>query len=337
MTRDWVWMTSILIRNSSPGGEPGFGYISFSPSWEDHMATFLWGRRPRALTIAAALAALSALSACAPRQTIVPPLTPTPSASRQVGQFVWYDLLTNDLEGAKRFYGGLFGWTFDDGGEESPVYTTILHGGRPIGGIADTREMRQDVNVSQWVSNLSVPEVDRAVEEVLRLGGTLTAGPQDMPDRGRVALVRDNQNALLALVSSPTGNPPLDRTEVGGWLWTELWTRDAEASLGFYEGLVGYENVEYDARNPGDYYLLQRDGLILAGVLAYDFEVVEPNWLPYILVEDPAELVERVTELGGQVIFPPDPQIRGGNVAVIADPSGAAVTIQKWPPEGLGR
>ena len=199
--------------------------------------------------------ALTALTACSPRQTIVPPLTPTPSAYHKVGQFVWYDLLTNDLEGSKHFYGELFGWTFDDGGEESPVFTTILHNGRPIGGIADTREMQQDVNVSQWVSNLSVPDVDRAVEKVLRLGGSVSGEPQDLPHRGRVAVVRDDQNALLALVSSPTGNPPLDRTEVGGWLWTELWTRNAEASLAFYEGLVGYESVEYEAQNPGDYFL----------------------------------------------------------------------------------
>jgi len=282
---------------------------------------------------------LLGLSACAPTQTLLPPLTPTPTANRQVGQFVWYDLLTNDLEGAKRFYGELFGWTFDDGGESSPVYTSILHNGRAIGGIADTGEMERevDVNVSQWVSSLSVEDVDLAAAEVVRLGGEIRGEPQDLPNRGRVAVVRDNQNALVALVTSTTGDPVMDRTEVGGWLWTELWTRDAEASISFYEELMGYEAVPYEAENPGDYFLLERDGLTLAGILAYDFEVVEPNWLPYILVDDPASLVEKVVELGGQVIFPPNPEVRGGGVAVIADPSGAAVTIQKWPPEGLER
>lgn len=250
---------------------------------------------------------------------------------------MWYDLLTNDLEGSKRFYGELFGWTFEAGGKESQAYTTILHNGRPIGGMADTREMEREVNVSQWISNLSVPDVDQAVKEVVRLGGTLNSGPQDLPHRGRIAVVRDNQNAVLALVSSPTGDPPLERAEVGGWLWTELWTRNASASLGFYENLIGYEAIEYQARNPGEYFLLERDGLTLAGVLAYDFEAVEPNWLPYVLVEDPAPLVDRVEELGGRIIFAPDPEVRGGDVAVIAGPSGAAVTIQKWPPEGLNR
>jgi len=291
---------------------------------------------PRGVPLGAltATVALAVLSACAPRQTIVPPLTPSPSDSRHVGQFVWYDLLTNDLEGVKAFYGGLFGWTFDDGGEESPVFTTILLKGRPIGGIAATQEMEREVNVSQWVSSLSVADVDRAVSEVVRLGGTVTAEPQDLPHRGRVAVVRDNQNALLALVSSPTGDPPLERSEVGGWLWTELWTRDAAASVAFYEALVGYEAVPYEDTQPANYHVLQRDGQNLAGVLAYDLPGVEPNWLPYVLAEDPASLMGRVEELGGRVLFPPDPEIRGGGVAVVADPSGAAITIQKWPPEG---
>ena len=298
------------------------------------MKIISWGSRtrwPGALTVA------MTFSACATPQPVVPPLTPTPTNARGIGQFVWYDLLTSDPEGAKRFYGSLFGWTFDAGGEASPVFTTILHNGRPIGGIAATEEMSRQVNVSQWVSNLSVPDVDQAVEDVRRLGGTVAAEPQDLPNRGRMAVVRDNEGALLALVSSPTGDPPLNRTEVGGWLWTELWTRDAEASLGFYEGLLGYQAIAYEDQTPGEYYLLQRGGVNLAGVLVYDLEYVQPNWLPYILVEDPPSLVERVEELGGRVLFPPNPEVRGGGVAIIADPSGAAVTIQKWPPEGLDR
>ncbi|MGW8268008.1 MAG: hypothetical protein ACWGSQ_16695, partial [Longimicrobiales bacterium] len=68
------------------------------------------GVRNRGLMLTVALATLSA---CAPKTTIVPPLTPTPSNARHIGQFVWYDLLTSDVEGVKRFYGDLFGWTFD--------------------------------------------------------------------------------------------------------------------------------------------------------------------------------------------------------------------------------
>jgi len=138
-------------------------------------------------------------------------------------------------------------------------------------------------------------------------------------------------------VSSPTGDPPLDRTEVGALVWTELWTRDGDSSLSFYEALVGYDHSAFDHRAGGDYYLLEKGGTRQAGVLVYNLDGVQPNWLPYVLVEDPTPLVQKVEGLGGRVIFPPSPEARGGSVAVIADPSGAAITIQKWPMEGLDR
>ena len=30
------------------------------------------------------------------------------------GRFVWHDLLTKDVSAARRFYGELFGWRFED-------------------------------------------------------------------------------------------------------------------------------------------------------------------------------------------------------------------------------
>jgi hypothetical protein len=58
---------------------------------------------------------------------------------------------------------------------------------------------------------------------------------------------------------------------------------------------------------------------------------VTPLWLPYVRVADPAAVVAKVAGLGGQVLLKPDPKHRNGTVAVIADPTGAEVAIQKWP------
>jgi hypothetical protein len=66
-------------------------------------------------------------------------------------------------------------------------------------------------------------------------------------------------------------------------------------------------------------------------------DAVQPNWLPYVLVDDPGTLADRVEGLGGRVLLPTDPSRRNGSVAIIADPTGAALTIQKWPPEGQDR
>ena len=110
-----------------------------------------------------------AVSACAAGVT-VPPLTPTPTGTEQVGKFVWFDLLTDDVQGVARFYRGLFGWEFATSSDDS-TYTVILHRGTPIGGVVYTDRLAQDVKTSQWLSSLSVPDIEGAVEEIRGAGG----------------------------------------------------------------------------------------------------------------------------------------------------------------------
>ena len=38
------------------------------------------------------------------------------------GRIVWHDLMTNDVEGARRFYSGLFAWCIKTEGEWSFIY-----------------------------------------------------------------------------------------------------------------------------------------------------------------------------------------------------------------------
>ena len=73
---------------------------------------------------------LLVLAACA-TITNVPPITTADASSHREGEFVWYDLLTEDLAQAERFYGELLGWTFTE--TDVPGYSLIEHGGRPIG------------------------------------------------------------------------------------------------------------------------------------------------------------------------------------------------------------
>jgi predicted enzyme related to lactoylglutathione lyase len=52
-----------------------------------------------------------------------------------------------------------------------------------------------------------------------------------------------------------------------------------------------------------------------------------------VRVDDPAALAERVTELGGSVVIAPRPDVRDGTLALVLDPSGAPVALQKWSPQ----
>ncbi|UCG84910.1 MAG: VOC family protein [Gemmatimonadota bacterium] len=263
---------------------------------------------------------------------MLPPVTATATGEHQPGKFVWRDLLTHDLPGVKQFYGDLFGWQFQDAGGEDSIYTVITHDGQPIGGIVYTARQGDVPNRSQWVSYLSVPDVDRAAAQVSDAGGEVFTPPRDYPDRGRLAVVSDPQGALLALVTASAGDPVDRDPAINEWMWTELWTDDVEAAASFYRELVGYEFQAIEIYEGSEYLLFQRDGTARAGVIAIPWEGVRPNWLAYVRVADPVAVAARVVSLGGSVFLEPDDEVRNGDVAIVVDPSGAALTVQRWPP-----
>lgn len=271
------------------------------------------------------------LGACAGGGRQIPPMTPQPTNVHHLGKFVWYDLLTHEVKEVEQFYGGLFGWEFEEGFGESGDFTLITHHGLPIGGIAFVDTLPGGISRARWVPSLSVSDVDRAVEQSLTAGGVVYFEPEDLGERGRIAVVGDPQGAVLAFVKGAGGDPSDVDPPDGGWLWTELWTRDLEAAISFYSSLVGYEVETVDTSVLQDYTVLRRDGRARAGVRQLPWEEVMPNWLPYVRVADPRAVADRVESLGGRVLIAPADSIRAGSVALIADPSGGVLAVQKWP------
>jgi predicted enzyme related to lactoylglutathione lyase len=116
----------------------------------------------------------------------------------------------------------------------------------------------------------------------------------------------------------------------GRFFWMEYLANDADSAVAFYSSLAGYESGVTQTEHGIAYHVLRR-GRSRAGVLKSPFDGVRPVWLPYVLVDDPAALAARVASLGGRVILAPRPEIRRGSLAVVADPSGAALALQKYP------
>ena len=258
--------------------------------------------------------------------TVVPSL-PGPHGPLQQGRFVWYDLITEDVDRTMQFYSGLFGWEFQE--EADGLLHVARSNGRRIASIVDVRETEQDVDGGAWFSSVSVENVDAAV----RLGGargSINVPPTELPDRGRYAVINDPQGAVFVVLRAAAGDPVEPETiGFGEFLWTELWTTDARAAVGYYESVLGYtsELLADDARQ---YHLMSRDGEPRAGIGQLPPGDAEPAWLPYVAVSDAAEIVRRVPGLGGSVLIAPDAMVRG-SAAVIADPSGAIFAVQEWP------
>jgi predicted enzyme related to lactoylglutathione lyase len=253
-------------------------------------------------------------------------LSPTPL----LGKFVWRDLVTENPDTVKPFYAALFGWEFEEGRALGAPYTLVKSGGQYIAGISRTRRPRPDQPVSQWLSFMSVADVDRAVEQTRAAGGSVVAGPLDLPNIGRGAVVLDPDGAPLGLLRSSIGDPA-DTPEpaLNRFLWTEHLSRDPQASADFYVTLAGFELRKIDfAGKP--YWVLVR-GRERAGLLRNPIAVDRPIWLPYVRVTDPAASATLAAKLGGRVLLAPRKDLRNGTLALIADPSGAVLALQKWP------
>ena len=260
------------------------------------------------------------LSGCASKQAAsLPAITPTPTGQHQVGKFVWFDLLTEDVQGAQNFYSELFGWRVEG---QSSDYIVIYAGDKPIGGIAPHESKDPEKLESLWLASLSVENVDRAVSATKSRYGKVLDGPFDVKGRGRMAVIQDPEGAELILLRADGGDPADETVKSGEWLWVDLFTRDAKTANEFYGSLAGYTAQTVKTEEDHSYNLLEKDDRALAGVVEIPWEDVEPNWLPYVKVDDLEGTISLAENLGGVLI------LRLENVAVIADPTGGVFGIQ---------
>jgi predicted enzyme related to lactoylglutathione lyase len=278
------------------------------------------------------LVAITLAGACASAPHL-PPLNPGATGEVTPGRPAWHDLVTSDLEAAKRFYAGLFGWTFRDFDVKAGKYALASLGGRPVAGLLQPASLA--VNVSQWVTYFSVPDVDAAAAAGAQAGARVAVAPRDIAKQGRAALLIDPQGAPVAVARLKGGDPPREAPALNGWLWVDLWTRDPEASSAFYRNLLGLEPAVAELAG-AQVTVLGRDGRAYAGVIRIPQPDIRPNWLPVVRVADAQAIADRAAQLGGRVVLAPRQDIRQGRAAIVADPTGGAVAVHVWdvPPPG---
>ncbi len=254
-----------------------------------------------------------------------------------IGKFVWHDLITDDIEGSRRFYGGLFGWSFEDsqrpGGGE---YTLIRANGRYLGGILYLPDPGDGTEYSRWLAYLSVADVDRAVATNGDFGGEVLRPARQVGQVGRAAVISDPQGAVVGLLRSDRGDPDDSAPEAPGQIvWNELLAVDEAEAADFYGALAGYD-VRRLARRGGEYYVLEAGQTPRAGVLENPLDGIQPAWLTYFAVSDPAAAAARVEALGGTVLLAPAPELREGTMTLVADPGGALLVLHQMIPGTRG-
>jgi uncharacterized protein len=108
------------------------------------------------------------------------------------GNFYWNELLTPDVERAKRFYEKTIGWTFepmpmDDGA----TYWVAKIGDKPVAGLFPTNRAEFKGVPESWMSYLAVDDVDARVKKAVAAGAKLMRPIFDVPGVGRIAILTE--------------------------------------------------------------------------------------------------------------------------------------------------
>lgn len=250
---------------------------------------------------------------------------------KPAGTPIWYELMTPDPDGAKRFYDAVVGWTVE-APPPGPVdyrMITAADGGHVGGMMRMTPDMLSGGARPAWLMYVHVEDVDATVAQARELGAPVFVPPTDIPGVGRFSLMADPQGATFYVMRpsgdgestsfSPDGRP-------GRCAWNELSTTDLQSALAFYGPLFGWENRETMDMGPmGGYHFLDL-GETRLGAMA-EMKDRPAQWSLYFTVADIDASVARVREGGGAIEMGPMEVPGGQRIVLGRDPQGAGFAL----------
>jgi len=260
----------------------------------------------------------------------------------------WVDTEQPDVEAAIAFYGGLFGWTFEDAmpaGAPSRYVIAQLGGGdaAAIGGPYQ--------GTPAWNTYVSVDDADAVAQRLVAGGAAIETAPTDAGEGGRGAVMTDPEGVQFRIWQPRKRFGVQVANEPGAWNFSDLHTGDAEAAIAFYRDAFGWQFEDLGLatliRRPGygdhleatvDPDIRVRQSKVSAPVGFEDaiarLDATGPgeqaHWHVSFTVADRDRAVVDAERLGGQVVDTAD---RGWTrTALIRDPQGAEFTASQFEP-----
>lgn len=243
------------------------------------------------------------------------------------GTFCWADLATTDQDGAKAFYGQLFGWEAEDMPVgDGAVYSMMRRDGKNVAAIATQPQQQRDAGAPPaWQSYVSVESADATASRASELGATVHAGPFDVLEAGRMAVIQDPQGAFFLLWQPRNHFGAALVNAPGALAWNELGSPDHDASAAFYRDLFGWETSEFET-SPDPYLIVSNGGHGNGGIRPAIPPGTPPYWLVYFGIDAIDDGLAKVEQLGGtKLAGPVDIQI--ARIGIVQDPQGAVFAL----------
>jgi uncharacterized protein len=265
----------------------------------------------------------------------------------------WVDTTQPDPDAAVTFYGGLFGWEFEDAmpaGSDGKYFIARIRGGdvAAVGSIPESAPP-----TAMWNTYIWVESADETAAKVRDAGGAVLNEPFDVSDAGRMAVFADPEGAVFCVWQARSHKGAGIVNEHGALNFNGLHTRDAAAAKSFYGAVFGWRTLIVDGgaemwTQPGygDHLELGDPGLrrriaefgatpgfedVVATIAPIPAE--EPDtpahWDVTFGIDDADAAAAKAIELGGRAIVPPL-DVPWARMTVIADPQGATFIASQF-------
>lgn len=263
----------------------------------------------------------------------MPSITSPATADHRVGKVIWLDLETTHLATDKAFYTGLFGWEFRDYQADGMDYAVAMQSGHPVAGMLQRQVRKGEERRSAWIPFIAVRDVDAVVSTALKHHAQIDSDPENLPLRGRQALLTDPEGVRFGILTSSSGDPPDTAPAAGTWLWTALVARDSGDEAVFYQQVFGYALLGMPTNAGFERIRLSSDGQARISVseMPADTASLRPYMIHFVRVANAADSVARALTLGGRVVLNVQRNAHGDQSAVLADPTGARFGITELP------
>lgn len=260
------------------------------------------------------------------------------------------DTLTPDLDAAKRFYGGVFGWEFAGpgpmpGDPPGEYYIAQLRG-QEVAGIGSAPAGNGSHPSSPppaWNTQVSVADADESAAHAVAAGGTLLVEPFDAPPAGRLAVLADPAGAVICIWEPGARQGAALVNESSAWAMSVLSTSDPDGAKVFYGDLFGWRADEFEAGPGVELWLWRLPGYaggepqqpvprdVVAAMTLIDGPQgagQPPHWDVDFWIADADAAAAAVPELGGSVVAPPI-EVANFRRTVLADPNGAVFSASQ--------
>ena len=247
-----------------------------------------------------------------------------------VGAPIWIDLATSDLDRAQRFYGAVFGWTFENLGPDYGNYHYAYQDGRPVAGIGYNDPAWNSPD--RWTTFLHTTDIRDTLARAGEAGAVFCnqpAEPMEVKNAGWMGLLSDPAGAFFGLWQ-PGGRNGFELVnEHGAPVYFQLTTRDYAKALQFYRQVFGWQLETVSDTDEFRYSTAIFDGEALLGVMdgTRDLPPDAPStWIFFLGCDDVDKTVQLVCDNGGTVIRDAE-DTPYGRLAAVTDPLGAMFNL----------